>query len=390
MLAFHFDNQIARLRQFAFSLTALIVWLANDFTAMGLCWAAALASYPIGLHWAIRRVRVIAGHPDRAFVLDTAMIFLVLATHPLGLLSQVALIGGMAFVARLCLLTSSQSYQVIRLILIVAFALCGASVIEGLKHIGLQESLGLGLLLGLCFFSARTVGLVSSERARLFKAAKQAHQQTTQQLTRVKPYLSKPLLASALQTKTPRRLPLIIFFADLHDSTGAAEQLAEQAFTDFLNDYLTRMGQLVLRFNGTLDKYTGDGLMVVFGLEEPASQQALARQCALMALAMRRAFQGLQADYLAQNQPFKPGQRMGIHAGVCLAGSVGPAEQLNFTVLGRAVHVAARLEQHAGLDEILVSKEFAQLLGAEFVLAARPPADISGLRRPLNHCALLD
>jgi hypothetical protein len=335
MLAFHFDNQIARLRQFAFSLTALIVWLANDFTAMGLCWAAALASYPIGLHWAIRRVRVIAGHPDRAFVLDTAMIFLVLATHPLGLLSQVALIGGMAFVARLCLLTSSQSYQVIRLILIVAFALCGASVIEGLKHIGLQESLGLGLLLGLCFFSARTVGLVSSERARLFKAAKQAHQQTTQQLTRVKPYLSKPLLASAWQTKAPRRLPL-------------------------------------------------------FGLEEPASQQALARQCALMALAMRRAFQGLQADYLAQNQPFKPGQRMGIHAGVCLAGSVGPAEQLNFTVLGRAVHVAARLEQHAGLDEILVSKEFAQLLGAEFVLAARPPADISGLRRPLNHCALLD
>ena len=57
---------------------------------------------------------------------------------------------------------------------------------------------------------------------------------------------------------------------------------------------------------------------------------------------------------------------------------------------GRAVHVAARLEQHAGLDEILVSKEFAQLLDAEFVLAARPPADISGLRRPLNHCALLD
>ena len=132
----------------------------------------------------------------------------------------------------------------------------------------------MGLLLGLCFFSARTVGLVSSERARLFKAAKQAHQQTTQQLTRVKPYLSKPLLASALQTKAPRRLPLIIFFADLHDSTGAVEQLAEQAFTDFLNDYLTRMGQLVLRFNGTLDKYTRDGLMVVFGLRgarEPAS-----------------------------------------------------------------------------------------------------------------------
>ena len=81
---------------------------------------------------------------------------------------------------------------------------------------------------------------------------------------------------------------------------------------------------------------------------------------------------------------------MGIHAGVCLAGTVGPAEQLNFTVLGLAAHVAARLEQHAGLDEILVSKEFAQLLDAEFVLAARPPATISGLTRPLTHYALLD
>ena len=106
---------------------------------------------------------------------------------------------------------------------------------------------------------------------------------------RLKPYFSKSLLASALQTKASRRLPLI-FFADLHDFTGAAEQLAEQAFTDFLNDYLTRMGQLVLRFNSTLDKYTGDGLMVVFGLEDPLTQQALARQRSLMALPMRRAF----------------------------------------------------------------------------------------------------
>jgi len=115
----------------------LIVWLASDFAESDLCWAVALVSYPIGLHWALRRIGLISDHPDRAFVLDTVMIFLVLATQPLGLLSQIVLIGGMAFVARLCILTSSQSYEVIRLILIVGFVLCGASVIEGLKHIGL-------------------------------------------------------------------------------------------------------------------------------------------------------------------------------------------------------------------------------------------------------------
>jgi len=390
MLAFQFHNQIARLRQFAFGLVALIVWSANDSAGMGLVGPLLLVSYPIGLHSTLRHVKVIADNLDRAFVLDALIVCLILMTQPLGLLSQIALFGGMAFTARLCLLPTSPSYQVIRFILLGALAYLGPSVIEGLKQIGLEQSLGLVLLLGLCFFSARTAGLISSERARLFQTAKQAHQQTTLQFASVKPYLSKPLLASATKTDLPRRLPLIIFFADLIDSTGAAERLAEDAFTDFLSEYLMRMGQLVLRFEGTLDKYTGDGLMVVFGLDGQRSQQALARQCALMALAMRREFQQLQADGLATGQPFKTGQRMGIHAGVCLAGSVGCADQLNFTVLGRAVHVAARLEQHADLNEILVSAEFVQLLGAEFALESRPPATVSGLKRPLQNSALLD
>lgn len=97
MLAFLLDNQVARLRQFAFGLAALIVCLANPSLEIGLYWAVGLASYPVGLHWVLPRMRVIADHPDWAFVLDTAMIFLMLATQPLGLLTQIALIGGMAF-----------------------------------------------------------------------------------------------------------------------------------------------------------------------------------------------------------------------------------------------------------------------------------------------------
>ena len=121
MLAFQFHNQIARLRQFAFGLVALIVWSANDSAGMGLVGPLLLVSYPIGLHSTLRHVKVIADNLDRAFVLDALIVCLILMTQPLGLLSQIALFGGMAFTARLCLLPTSPSYQVIRLILLGAW-----------------------------------------------------------------------------------------------------------------------------------------------------------------------------------------------------------------------------------------------------------------------------
>jgi len=84
------------------------------------------------------------------------------------------------------------------------------------------------------------------------------------------------------------------------------------------------------------------------------------------------------------------GQRIGIHSGECLVGSFGCPERLNYTVLGRAVHVASRLEQLALPNEILVSAETAELLAERYKLEDRLPAHVPGLQSKLCHSALLD
>lgn len=84
MLAFQIHNQIAHLRQFAFALMALIVWSANDSVRVGFPWAMLLVSYPLLVHWALRRFKATADNPDRAFVLDALIVSLTLLLNLWG------------------------------------------------------------------------------------------------------------------------------------------------------------------------------------------------------------------------------------------------------------------------------------------------------------------
>ena len=82
-------------------------------------------------------------------------------------------------------------------------------------------------------------------------------------------------------------------------------------------------------------------------------------------------------------------QRIGIHAGVCAVGSIGCPVRQGYTVLGRSVHVAARLEQCARPGEILVSGDFAGLLNSSYRLSPQTSLMISGLKMPLRTSALM-
>jgi adenylate cyclase len=88
------------------------------------------------------------------------------------------------------------------------------------------------------------------------------------------------------------------------------------------------MGQLVLKHGGTLDKFTGDGLVVVFGLED-CDPKLAAKRCADMALAMRPALGSLLWRWRSRLSRLPTGQRIGIHSGECLVGSFGCPERLN-------------------------------------------------------------
>ena len=109
-----------------------------------------------------------------------------------------------------------------------------------------------------------------------------------QQVDSIRPYLPIASLIDAPPEAGARRRVLTLFIADLVDSTGTADLHCDDLFTELLNDYIVTMGQLVLKYGGTLDKFTGDGLVVVFGLED-CDPKLAAKRCADMALAMRPA-----------------------------------------------------------------------------------------------------
>jgi adenylate cyclase len=149
-------------------------------------------------------------------------------------------------------------------------------------------------------------------------------------------------------TTNPERLDLggeeletTVLFADLEGFTQLSESMPPQALIKLLNDYFSPMTQIIMAYQGTLDKYIGDAIMALWGAPVPLPDHAL-RACGA-ALEMEKTMTELQKDWQAQGLP-PLGARLGLHSGSVVAGNVGSRERFNYTVLGDTVNLASRLE----------------------------------------------
>src|SRR5215510_1784759 len=148
----------------------------------------------------------------------------------------------------------------------------------------------------------------------------------------------------------PQRLTATVLFTDLEGFTSVSECLGEQELMDWLETYLEVMSQQVMAHGGVINKYMGDAIMALFGVPLPHTSEAEISQDAVhavqCALAMQRELIQLNRRWQAQQQPTIR-MRVGIYTGPLVAGTVGSAERLEYTVLGDTVNTASRLESHA-------------------------------------------
>ena len=230
---------------------------------------------------------------------------------------------------------------------------------------------------------------VSQRRSQVHKQVRAAEIQAVACLDRARAYLPSQALISEVFDPQPTRLPVVICFTDLVNSTRLGYAFNDELFTTLLMDYITRIGQIVVVHQGLLNKFTGDGAMIVFGTDPSADLGFEASQCANMALVMRLMMADLQADWQTRLEGNPMDQRIEIDTGVCAMGSIGCSVRQDYTVLGRSVHVTTRLEQFARPGEILVSGDFAGLLNSSYRLCARTPLMMSGLKTPLTTSALM-
>ena len=153
---------------------------------------------------------------------------------------------------------------------------------------------------------------------------------------------------------------LAILFSDIRSFTTFSERHLPYDIVHILNRYFLRMGEAILKHQGQIDKYMGDGVMAIFGLEGTAHPAVLAYRAALDMQAALREFN----EYLASSfdECFEIG--IGIHYGKVVVGQLGHPKHKSYTAIGDTVNVAARIESATkGLARLLVSEQAYSALG---------------------------
>ena len=149
------------------------------------------------------------------------------------------------------------------------------------------------------------------------------------------------------------RRPITVLFSDIRGFTAMAESMGPDAVARLLSEYFTEMVEVIFEHGGTLDKFIGDAIMALWGA--PIAHEDDADRALQAAVAMQRAIDDLNRSWAAAGRP-EIGVGIGINYGEVFAGNIGSHRRLEYTVLGDAVNVAARLCAEAGPGEILVTE----------------------------------
>ena len=180
--------------------------------------------------------------------------------------------------------------------------------------------------------------------------------------TKISHYLSPQIYKSIFSgekavTIHTERKKLTIFFSDIKDFTATTERLEPEELTGLLNEYFTEMSTIAFAHGGTVDKFVGDAVIVFFGDPETRGVAQDAKACLRMAVAMQLRLAELNVIWHGRGVPEPFRVRMGINTGYCNVGNFGSDQRMDYTIIGAAMNLAARLQTIADPGSIVVSEE---------------------------------
>jgi len=181
-------------------------------------------------------------------------------------------------------------------------------------------------------------------------------------------------------------------FTDIKGFSTISEKLGDPTkLVGLLNKYLSAMSDVVLNEKGTIDKYIGDAIVAFFGAPIPLEDHAL-RACA-SAITMKKIEKELNKEIMEQElSPIPLLTRIGINTGHMVAGNMGTVNKMNYTIMGNAVNLSARLE---GVNSqygtwILASEETVKQTGDALLYRKLDRVRVVGIHEPVRLCELVD
>jgi adenylate cyclase len=172
-----------------------------------------------------------------------------------------------------------------------------------------------------------------------------------------------------------------VFNSDIRGFTRMSDGARPESIVEMLNDYFEQMVETLFKFEGTLDKFMGDGIMALWGA--PVANPDDPLRCVSCALEQREVLARFNRARADQNcPPLAIG--IGIHTGPVVAGYIGSSKALSYTVIGDTANTSARLCAVALAGQILVSESTLDRLQNKFEYEELPPAHLKGKEKPFR------
>jgi len=165
------------------------------------------------------------------------------------------------------------------------------------------------------------------------------------------PVIDQVMARGGTQALERKRKPVTVVFADLRGFTSFSDAVEPEEVAETLNEFHAAMGAHVTKWEGTLERFTGDGFMVFFN--DPLEQADHVERAVRMAVAMRATVARLREGWLRKGYSIDLG--IGIHTGYATCGFIGYEGRRDYGVIGNVTNVAARLSDTAQGGEILIS-----------------------------------
>lgn len=177
------------------------------------------------------------------------------------------------------------------------------------------------------------------------------------------------------------RRTVTLIFTDIRGFTTLSESVDSEDVVTWLNEYFSRMHKIVCAYGGHINKYIGDGLMIVFGAPLRRGDKLEARAAVACGLDMLAEVENINRDWEGTGRPHLA-IGVGVHTGVATCGVVGAEGRLEYTIIGDTVNLASRLEsttKEKGVP-ILISDVTAKLLGIDYETEPLGGVTVKGMK----------
>ena len=198
-------------------------------------------------------------------------------------------------------------------------------------------------------------------------------------------HLAERILTSRAAVQGERK-PVTVLFADVQGSLALAEQVDPEEWHAMMNAFFAILSEGVHRFDGTVNQYTGDGIMALFGA--PLAYEDHAQRACYAALHLTGTLREY-AQTLRRERGLQFSVRMGLNSGEVVVGAIGDDLRMDYTAQGHTVGLAARMEQLCEPGRVYLTEHTARLVAGYFELEDLGLFTIKGVRDPLRAHALL-